>query len=1179
MVTVMINNTPYNVKADEYDKYNIYPYNNLKLYRGLALHERLIGFIQKCASIPKIGSFRFFSFNTTHGGFIPIKVAEDNNIYEVYVIDTNENHIQNITDNVSNLEYGSLQKNKIFFDFSPRSLLVLRFVDIFYFESQENISQYLDTVQSVLSIIICNERVTNSTEILDCFEYHISNSPFYIYVKNDLKTEFENVFKYYMDVSDSSATTELKYDNLINLCIMVKNGGPQFEQMLLDNMSIIDRWTILDTGSTDGTIDTINRVLVGKKEGILYEEPFINFRESRNRLLDLAGNVCKYNLMLDDTYVIKGDLRTFLEKVRSDQYANSFTLFVHSDDTKYGSNRITKSNSGLRYIHKIHEVICDYNNINVVIPEEEAYIEDRRFEYMEKRTQERKSLDLKLLYEEVEDDKNNPRSYYYLAQTYNCLSDYEKAFYYFMKRCEFTNSGFLQERVDAAFEAARIANFKLNKPWDVCEKLYEAAFKIDESRPEALYFIGIHYYLENNYKKAYGYFKRGFEIGFPEHCQYSLKPTLSFHFLPKFLTRVCYFTEDYLLGEKASEFFILNNKSDANDYQEIFSWYQIFKKMNIYKGPKVPIQTEKQIFCFVADGGFHPWTGSNLLTTGVGGSETYIIEMARYIKRISSFDVYVFCNTPEGKEEIFEGVVYRHLDTYYEFINTHYVKNCIISRYSEYLPVTFKGFTDNVYFVIHDLTSSGVVIPKDIKLKQIFCLTEWHVSHFTNIFKDLEHITVPFYYGIDNKFKIEPQREDVRMTEVNVDNEYNTKIKNKFIYSSFPNRGLLQLLQMWSIIYERYPTSTLHIYADVNHKWSNDVEPEKMSLIKGLLAQYKSQENGLGIHYHGWVSKKELAESWLTSDIWFYPCTFMETFCLTALEAASSKTLCVTNDLAALQNTVGNRGVVIEGDATTEEWQNRALEKLFEIMDERNIDKKNELININYEWSRTLSWKNQAQKMLKDYIYPNSKFEYKGMYNWTQDLPPDSKDIFLDVISHFNNTNKKIKFGKKVSILEIGTYTGISLIELIKLIPNSVGVGVDTWKNYNENNLFTVIDNYGVKKSFYNNIKNSNLEDRITGIQIDSTTALIEFIRDNRNFDFIYVDGSHLLLDCYTDLVLSWQILEQGGILAIDDYQYKSNDENILNSPHEGVNHFLKLFEGRYKVLDIGYRVFLEKIL
>ena len=61
----------------------------------------------------------------------------------------------------------------------------------------------------------------------------------------------------------------LKYDNLIHLCIMVKNGGAQFEEMLTKNLPIIDCWTILDTGSTDETLDIIRRVLVGKKKGAI----------------------------------------------------------------------------------------------------------------------------------------------------------------------------------------------------------------------------------------------------------------------------------------------------------------------------------------------------------------------------------------------------------------------------------------------------------------------------------------------------------------------------------------------------------------------------------------------------------------------------------------------------------------------------------------------------------------------------------------------------------------------------------------------------------------------------------------------------------------------------------------------------------------------------------------------
>ena len=136
------------------------------------------------------------------------------------------------------------------------------------------------------------------------------------------------------------------------------------------------------------------------------------------------------------------------------------------------------------------------------------------------------------------------------------------------------------------------------------------------------------------------------------------------------------------------------------------------------------------------------------------------------------------------------------------------------------------------------------------------------------------------------------------------------------------------------------------------------------------------------------------------------------------------------------------------------------------------------------------------------------------------------------------------------------------------------------WTNYNynenENELLQVIDNFKVKDSFYKNIINAGLENRIKGIKINSTSALLEFIKNNIFFDFIYVDGSHLLLDCYSDIVLSWEILEKNGILAIYDYNYKT--DSILDSPFEAVNHFLKQYKEKYKLLHKGYHIFLQKL-
>jgi SAM-dependent methyltransferase len=295
------------------------------------------------------------------------------------------------------------------------------------------------------------------------------------------------------------------------------------------------------------------------------------------------------------------------------------------------------------------------------------------------------------------------------------------------------------------------------------------------------------------------------------------------------------------------------------------------------------------------------------------------------------------------------------------------------------------------------------------------------------------------------------------------------------------------------------------------------------------------------------------------------------------------QTLVITNNLAALQNTVGNRGVVIKGDANEVEWQEMAFLKIKKYLAPENIHLKNELIERNYEWASKLSWASQAKKLLDDHIL-QEKLEYKGMNNWTDDLPFGHKKYFLDVIDYFNNNYPKVLSGEQINVLEVGTYTGISLINIVKLIPNSIGYGLDKWSNYIEcyNNktveMLNNIDELEVETSFYKNVKVEGLEDRIKGIKGDSYEVLFEMMKENKMFDFIYIDGSHMSFDCYSDLIISWRLLEKGGILAIDDYLYNNKGGAVVDIPFEGVNHFLKKHQHEIIILHKGYRVFLQKV-
>jgi predicted O-methyltransferase YrrM/tetratricopeptide (TPR) repeat protein len=788
---------------------------------------------------------------------------------------------------------------------------------------------------------------------------------------------------------------------------------------------------------------------------------------------------------------------------------------------------------------------------------------------MEKRTMDRKRYDLQLLHDMLKEDPTNPRHYYYLAQTYNLLEDYEQAAYWFKRRASTALKGHDQEAVDSWFELARTYNFKLNRPWEECKHAYEEAYKMDPSRPEALYFIGIHYYLEGDRATAFKYFKDAFALGYPIHAQFSLKPTLVFHFLPKFLAELAYQFEDWQQGMDACMRFLTNNKEDADQYEVMQNWYNIFEGLLQYAASSMipkPMTPPKPFLAFVADGGWGPWSGSDILTKGVGGSETYIIELARWIQAARDFQVVVFCRCHEN--ENFEGVNYQPIENYPRFIANNVVHTAVISRYTQYIPMSIYGNVENVYLVLHDLFPAGTIIPLHPKLKKVLCLTKWHEQYFLERFPQFKGRTDAFYYGIDAA-RFKPS----------------LKVKNSFIYSSFPNRGLLPLLQMWPRIKQAIPDATLHVYSDIEGKWVNRVAKDQMDEIRRLLST-----NLEGVTMHGWVSKGELAEAWSKADIWFYPCIFQETFCLTALEAAASKTLAIAPPLAALQETVGNRGILLPGNPMDAVWQTSALESILAVL--RDPKRKADLLEQNYQWATSIPWSQRGKEFAAKYLLPalttkqapsslasapapTPTINTLGVENWTHDQPTGHKKFVEEALRVANPTR----------ILEIGAHAGVSLIDMLQRYPSATAIAIDTWDAYEEPD--TMIAPFAqnketnrVEAAFYQNIKVAAMEHRIQARKGDSTKQLSELLTKGERFDFIYLDASHMCLDVYADMVLSWNLLTTGGVLAVNDVMYHADEVmegNVLPYPLVAKQHFMKKYVKQYDVVSDSYRLFLKK--
>ena len=919
---ITLNKETFIVNENEFPIYNHPQYTTLILRPQLGIFEREIGLIRELVtSFDRYSNYIFINYGLTHGGYVSLKVSPIFN--DNYIVNTN----YNLDNFYKNRELYDPLKKIIIVDNIPTSLNNKNTLQIIRLDTSK-INGFINDVDYTNTIILSYYHI-----YIDNYQcLSLTNSNLLLYIPYELNKEFRKKFSYYL------INNEITYNNLINLCMIVKNAGDGFKHVLEQNLPYIDRLTILDTGSTDNTVDIIKNVLKDKK-GDLYQEPFINFSDSRNRCLDLANKLCKFNIMLDDTYILSGNVREFLKSIRSDEFADSYNVMVKNNDIMYGSNRITKSDLELKYIYKIHEIIQKENNVVVQIPTDQIIINDIDSEYMQQRTKNRKQSDLKLLFAEIEQTPNNPRHLYYIGQTYIELKIWDKAYEYFGKRIEHPVEDYREEVTDSYFQLGYIGETKLNLEWEKCEEMYMKCYRHEPSRPDALFCVGYYYYTKNHNNKAFEYLKKGFELGFPSTVTSNLRPTIYNKYIPQFLTKLCYQYKDYKLGQQAAERYLFYNISDNT----IVSYLKIFRLLNLD-------EKKRPILCFIADGAFKPWSGSSINTEGVGGSETYIIEMSRNIAKITNFNVYVFCRT--NMEELFDNVIYRNINEYIPFLNQNKIHTCIISRFSEYIPVTVHNNVDNIFLVVHDLLPSGNIIPMNDKLKGIFCMTQWHRDYFLNVFPMLKNITYIFPNGINiNKYYVGGIK----------------KKKHSFIYSSFPNRGLVTLLKMFPKIREKLPNATLNVFCDIKNSWVQSVSKDEINEVEMLLEKHKDC-----VTNHGWVSKNVLQKYWLQSDIWLYPCTFKETFCITALEAAVSRTLAITSDLAALNETVGDRGILVSGDPKSEQWQDMAINKLVTILDS---DNKNILINANYDWAINYDWANLSNILVKTYINVNHNYK------------------------------------------------------------------------------------------------------------------------------------------------------------------------------------------------------------
>src|SRR5581483_4940202 len=133
------------------------------------------------------------------------------------------------------------------------------------------------------------------------------------------------------------------------------------------------------------------------------------------------------------------------------------------------------------------------------------------------------------------------------------------------------------------------------------------------------------------------------------------------------------------------------------------------------------------------------------------------------------------------------------------------------------------------------------------------------------------------------------------------------------VYSSSADRGLDKLLAMWPKIRERVPDAELHVFYgwDVFDRFL--IQQPHMIAFKTLVLNQVHDLGGEegGVFMHGRVGQRELSSYMRESRVWTYPSYFLETSCIGAMEARAAGLPIVTTSSGALQETVGEHGILL----------------------------------------------------------------------------------------------------------------------------------------------------------------------------------------------------------------------------------------------------------------------------
>lgn len=363
-------------------------------------------------------------------------------------------------------------------------------------------------------------------------------------------------------------------------------------------------------------------------------------------------------------------------------------------------------------------------------------------------------------------------------------------------------------------------------------------------------------------------------------------------------------------------------------------------------------------FYFYSPVAFEKWDWRNSVEKGIGGSETSHVEMAwRLANR--GHNVVTYAPIPDDCPGEWRG--------------------------TKWYPLEEATFQEPGIWILYRCPPIVEKFDHSRKDQQIwFIMQDWDYPDWTDeIIKNTDRIiTLCQWHGKDTIRNHPLIRHNMWLTSngvkadlaAKIDEEKIKRNPKKIMYASSPDRGLKNLLISFKRAREYDPELELHAFYGYNNLnkliEGNDKHP---------LAKQKRETEALmdqpNVFFHGRVSQEELYRQWQSSGIWVYQTSFLETSCITSMEAQSNGAIPIFSPVGALAENV-KWGIPIVGNPEDSLTYARFAAEIIRVT--RNEDFWNQVRPNMMEWARKrFDWEVFVDQWIAEAEDRRSDFEQK----------------------------------------------------------------------------------------------------------------------------------------------------------------------------------------------------------